>query len=113
MQDDFTKLDLEEIASILYKYKPLLANLLPQLRELYVLSNRGSLLEAPLGLGVAKVISTLKKDSKNSPTSSKKLYTSACFELITLLPSLLAALLVATIFGSIVYLLLLLSYKNY
>ena len=29
LQDDFAKLDLEEIASILYKYKPLLANLLP------------------------------------------------------------------------------------
>ena len=29
LRDDFTKLDLEEIASILYKYKPPLANLLP------------------------------------------------------------------------------------
>ena len=28
LRDDFVKLDLEEIASMLYKYKPLLANLL-------------------------------------------------------------------------------------
>ena len=70
-------------------------------------------MEAPLGSGVAEVISTPKKDSTSSPTSGKKLYINARFELIILLPSLLAALLVAAIFRSIVYLLLLLSYRNY
>ena len=70
-------------------------------------------MEAPLGLGVAKVISILKKDSTSSPISGEKLYISACFELITLLPSLLATLLVVAIFGSIVCPLLPLSYRNY
>ena len=70
-------------------------------------------MEAPLGLGVAKIILTPRKDSTNSLINSEKLYTSACFELIILLPSLLAALLVAAIFGSIVRPLLLLSYKSY
>ena len=70
-------------------------------------------MEAPLGPGVAKAISTLKKDSISSLISSEKLYINARFELIILLPSLLAVLLVTAIFESIVYPLLSLSYRNY
>ena len=70
-------------------------------------------MEAPLGLGVAKAILIPKKDSISSLISSEKLYINTRFELIILLLSLLATLLVAAIFRSIVYPLLLLSYRNY
>ena len=113
LRDDFAELDLEEIASMLRKYEPPPANLLPQSGELRAPSGRGSLLEAPLGPGAAEATSTPEKDSASSLASGEKLHTSARFELITPPPSPPAALLVAAMFGSAVCPLLPLSYRNH